>query len=47
MDVTQPVDGVDGQDHLGQVELGHLFRDPVSKLAEQSEQVPPHIVVHD
>ena len=47
VNITQPVDRVDGQDHLGQVELGHLLWDAVSKLAEQGQQVPPHVVVHD
>lgn len=44
--ITQSVDGVNGHDHLGQVELSHVLRDPVSKLTEQSQQVPSYIVVH-
>lgn len=41
------MNGVDGQHHLSQVELGHLLRQPVLKLTEQSQQIPTHIVVHD
>ena len=46
MYVTQPVDRVNGHDHLSQVELSHVLSEPVSKLAEQSQQVPPNIVIH-
>lgn len=46
MYVTQPVDRVNGHDHLSQVELSHVLSDPVSKLTEQSQQVPPNIVIH-
>lgn len=41
------MDRVDGQHHLGQVELGHLLRQPVLKLTEQRQQIAAHVVVHD
>lgn len=41
------MNGIDGQHHLSQVEFGHLFRQPVLKLTEQSQQVTTHIVVHN
>lgn len=44
--VAQFVDRVDGQDHLSQVELSHVLREPVTKLTEQSQQVAPYIIVH-
>lgn len=47
MDVVEQVNRVDGQDHLSQVELGHLLWKSVLKLTEQSQEVPTHIVVHD
>lgn len=37
---------VDGQHHLGQVELGQLGREAVLEAAQQSEEVPSGIVVH-
>lgn len=46
VDVVLLVDGVDGQNHLCHVELGHVFWESILKLAEQSQQVPAHIVVH-
>lgn len=47
MDVVLLVDGVDGEDHLSHVELGHVLWETVLKLTEQSQQVPAHVVVHD
>lgn len=44
--ITQSVDRVNGHDHLSQVELSHVLRDPVSKLTEQRQQVAPYIVIH-
>ena len=46
MDVAQLMQRVDGQHHLGQVELGHLGRETVLKAAQQSEEVPSSVVVH-
>lgn len=46
MYITQPVDRVNGHNHLSQVELSHVLRDTVSKLTEQSQQVPTHVVIH-
>ena len=46
MHITQSVDRVYGQDHLSQVKLGHVLWETVPKLAQQGQQVPPHIVVH-
>lgn len=47
VDVVELVNGVDGQHHLSQVEPGHLLRQPVLELTEQSQQIPAHVVVHD
>lgn len=46
VDVTQFVHRVNGHDHLSQVELSHVLREPITKLAEQSQQVAPYIIVH-
>lgn len=46
VDVTQLVQRVDGQHHLGQVELGQLGREAVLKAAQESEEVPTSVVVH-
>lgn len=46
VDVTQLVQRVDGQHHLGQVELGQLGREAVFKAAQESEEVPTSVVVH-
>lgn len=46
MDVAQLMQRVDGQHHLGQVELGQLRWETVLKAAQQSEEVPSSIVVH-
>lgn len=47
VDVVKLVNRVNGQDHLSQVELGHLLWQTVLKLTEQSQKIPTHIVVHD
>lgn len=46
VNITQSVDRINGHDHFSQVELSHVLRDPVSKFTEQSQQVPPYIVIH-
>lgn len=46
VDITQLVQRVDGQHHLGQVELGQLGREAVLKAAQESEEVPTGVVVH-
>lgn len=44
--VTQLVNRVNGHDHLSQVELSHVLREPIAKLTEQRQQVTPYIIVH-
>ena len=44
--VSQLVYRVDGQDHLHDVELGHVLRETVLKLGQQGQQVTPAVVVH-
>lgn len=46
MDVVLLVDGVDGEHHLSHVELGHVLRQTILKLTEQSQQVSAHVVIH-
>ena len=46
VDVPKPVDGVDGQHHLHDVELGHVFREAVLEFAQQGEKVAAAVVVH-
>ena len=47
VDVAQLVHGVDGEDHLDDVELGHVLRKSVLELGEQSQEVAAAVVVHD
>lgn len=44
--VVQLVHRVDCQNHFCQVKLSHILRQAVLELAEQSQQIPTHIVVH-
>lgn len=37
---------VDSQNHLSQIKLGHVFRQTIFKLTEQSQQIAPYIIVH-
>lgn len=46
VDIAQLVQGVDGQHHLGQIELGKLRREAVLKAAQQREEVPASVVIH-
>lgn len=46
VDVVLLVDGVNCQNHLSYVELGHVFRQPVLKLTEEGQQVSTYVVVH-
>ena len=46
VDVAEAVDGVDGEDHLRDVEPRHLLRQPVLELAEEGQQVAAAVVVH-
>ena len=46
VDVSEPMDGVYGEDHLDDVEPRHVLRQAVLKLAQQGQQVPSAVVVH-
>ncbi len=46
MDVAEPVDGVDSQNHFTGVELGHILREVVLILADECENVTTEVVVH-
>ena len=47
MDISQTMHGVDGQHHFHDVELGHVLRQSVFKLAQQRQEVSTAVVVHD
>lgn len=47
MDVSEFVQGVDGADHLGDIEHTHILGESIIKLTEQGEQVPAHVVIHE
>ena len=46
VDISQLVDGVDGKNHLRDVEASHLLGQPVLELAEEREEVSAAVVVH-
>ena len=47
VDVPEAMQSVDGQHHLGHVELCHLLGQPVLELRQQSQKIPAAVVVHD
>lgn len=44
--ITQSMDWVNGHNHLCQVELSHVLRDPILKFTEESQQVSTYIIIH-
>ena len=46
VDVAQPVDRVDSQHHLGQIEFGHVLGQAILKLGQERQQIPAAVVIH-